>query len=84
MNDIKKMYFTVSEVSEVINEDYSTVRTWVKKFSITPEKIHLGKIGHPVFSREQVALFHHIKRLRREEKYTIEGAKQKLREAKLI
>jgi DNA-binding transcriptional MerR regulator len=61
-----------------------TLCYWAKEFNIDPQVSIKRERKHFHFSMKQVALFHHIKRLRHDEKYTIEGAKIKLREAKLI
>lgn len=82
--EIQKMYWTQSELSEMLVESYGTIRHWSDRFNIRTHVFKYGRARHPMYAKKEVALFHHIKRLLRKEKYTIEGAKIKLREAKLI
>lgn len=74
-DQIKKVYFSISEVSKIIGENQSTIRFWCLKFGLPfDRKNRIRK-----FCRDDVAKFHIIKTLLRVDKYTIEGAKQKLK-----
>jgi DNA-binding transcriptional MerR regulator len=78
---IRKQYFSRPEVAVQLGVNASTVRFWQKTFGLKPK----ASIGNRTYiSRDTLALLHHVKRLVKEEKHTIEGAKIKLREAKLI
>ena len=72
---IKKIYFTAPEIARLTNETAITIRFWAKQFEV------YRKAGSHTwqYPRASVALFHQIKYLLRIEKYTIEGAKQKLK-----
>ena len=72
-----KYYFTSKEVSEIIGELQSVIRFWVKEFNLYRK--WRGYKKQWFLSRKSVAKLHHIKRLLREEKHTIEGAKEKLK-----
>lgn len=74
---IIKYYFTTPEVSEILGEVQSTIRFWSKAFGLYRK--WKGYKKHWVFPRESLAKLHHIKRLLREEHFTIEGAKLKLK-----
>lgn len=73
-DEIEKVYYSVTEVAELIHENNSTVRYWHDVFGVGAR---LGKV-HRLYTREQVAKMHLIKQLLRVEKYTIEGAKRRL------
>lgn len=73
--EINKSYYTVSEVSEIIGEPAWTVRKWNEIFELGA---HMGR-QHRLYTRDIVAMLHLIKTLLRVDKYTVEGAKQKLK-----
>ncbi len=76
---IQKEYYTVHEVSEMINETTVVVNFWRKVFKVP--SIKSRSFNHAwKFPRPSVAIFHLIKNLLRNEKYTLEGAKQKLKQ----
>ena len=74
--EIQKKYFRVSEVAKILNVTQSKIRFWNAKFNIGAQ---LGDHGR-LYSREMVAKLHVVYNLLKEQKYTIEGAKQKLNE----
>jgi len=74
---IPKYYFTTKEVSEIIGVRMCTIRFWTKTFNIY-KKLTVYK-EQWMFPRKSVAKFYHVKRLLREEHFTIEGAKLKLK-----
>jgi DNA-binding transcriptional MerR regulator len=83
-DEVKKRYYSISEVANMLNLSNSCVRYWGNTFGV-PVGYRGGKGGSTrYFEIESVALFHHIHNLIYTQKYTIEGAKIKLREAKLI
>lgn len=72
-----RLYFNITEVTEIIGAPASTIRFWEKEFEqLQPRK---NSKGDRHFNREDILLLRHIKFLLKEEGYTIEGAKQKLR-----
>jgi len=71
---INKSYYTASEVAEMIGESAGIVRHWNEQFELGA---HMGR-QHRMYTRLIVAKLHIIKTLLRVDKYTIEGAKQKL------
>jgi len=72
---IVMMYFSSSEIAEALHEMKYNINYWAEVFEVSRKKI--GR--HWSYPRSSVAIFHHIKRLLREDKYTIEGAKEKLK-----
>lgn len=74
---IPKYYFNTPQVAEIIGERTSVIRFWTRAFNIY-RKCKSLKNGW-MYPRNSVAKLHHIKRLLREEHFTIEGAKLKLK-----
>ncbi len=72
-----KDYYKISEVAEMIGVNASTLRFWEKEFG------HYIKVvkrnNKRLYPRESLENIKLIKFLLKDEKYTIEGAKQKLR-----
>lgn len=72
-----RVYFNITEVTQIIGVPASTIRFWEKEFDqLSPRK---NAKGDRHFNREDILQLRHIKFLLKEEGYTIEGAKQKLR-----
>lgn len=73
---IVKKYFKIGEVSEILKESISCVRHWGKEFEIG----HRSFVSQwRVFTRTDIAKLHMVKQLLRDEKYTLKGAKNKLK-----
>ncbi len=73
-----KLYYRIGEASRILDVKPSTLRFWEKEFpQIKPKRKH----GERFYTEEDLKLFKKIKFLVHEEKYTIEGAKRKLRQA---
>jgi DNA-binding transcriptional MerR regulator len=66
----------IGAVSKELGVKTHVVRFWESEFGIKPER---SSKGQRVYPRWQVELLIEIKRLLREEKYTIAGARQRLR-----
>lgn len=74
---IKKLYYSISEVSEMTSLKPYVLRYWESEFSdLRPSKNRAGK---RIYRSSDVELIRLIKKLLYEEKYTIEGARQKLK-----
>jgi len=72
------LFFTIGEVGRVTNVKPYILRYWESEFkSLKPQK-NAG--GQRIYRRKDVELILYIRKLLYEDKYTIEGAKQKLRE----
>lgn len=73
-----KLFFSIGEVSKLTEVKPYILRYWESEFkSLKPQK-NAG--GQRIYRRKDVELIMYIKKLLYEEKYTIEGAKQKLKE----
>src|SRR3954453_21045787 len=75
-----KLYFRIGEVSSLLGVETYVLRYWESEFpSLSPKK---SGTGHRLYRRKDVELLLQIKRLLYEKRYTIEGARQSLLEAK--
>ena len=75
---LDKQYYSISEVATMFKVNTSLIRYWEHEFDILQPK--KNRKGDRLFRQEDI---HHLKliyHLLRERKYTIEGAKQKLKE----
>lgn len=75
--EIEKIYYPIGEVAEMFKVNTSLIRFWEKEFDIIrPKK---NKKGNRLFTKEDIENFKKIFVLVREEGFTLEGAKQKLK-----
>lgn len=71
---IKKLYYSISEVSKITGLEQYVLRYWESEFEqLKPAK---NRAGNRIYTNRDIKLVLHIKHLLREERYTIEGAKQ--------
>ena len=71
---IKKLYYSISEVSKITNIEQYVLRYWETEFEqLNPQK---NRAGNRIYTNKDIQLILHIKTLLRERKYTIEGAKK--------
>lgn len=75
---LKKLYYSISEVSRLTALEQYILRYWETEF----EQLKPGKnrAGNRIYTNKDIKLILQIKQLLREEKYTIEGAKKILDE----
>ncbi|MBU0710755.1 MerR family transcriptional regulator [bacterium] len=77
---IKKLYYSIGEVSETTGLKQYVLRYWESEFpSLAPSK---NRAGNRVYREKDIVLIQYIKHLLYEKKFTIEGAKQKLKSLK--
>ena len=76
----KKIYYSIGEISEILNVNNSLIRFWEKEFEIIKPK--KNSRGNRIFTKNDVQNISLIYHLLKEKKYTIEGAKKRLRENK--
>ena len=70
---LKKLYYSISEVSKLTNLEQYILRYWETEFDqLTPSK---NRAGNRIYTNKDIKLILDIKTLLREKKYTIEGAK---------
>jgi len=72
-----KFYFKIGEVSRILNVKPYVLRFWETEFRLSPAK---NQSQHRVYRRQDVETLLTIKRLLYEERFTIEGARSKLKE----
>ena len=72
-----KFHFKIGEVSRILGVKPYVLRFWETEFRITPAK---NQSQHRVYKRQEVETLLEIKHLLYEERFTIEGARVKLKE----
>lgn len=73
---IKKLYYSISEVSKITDLEQYVLRYWESEFTeLKPAK---NRAGNRIYTNRDIKLILYIKKLLRDERYTIEGAKQVL------
>jgi len=74
-----KLYFRIGEVARLVGVKPYVLRYWESEFSI----VRPGKSSarHRLYRRKDVEMLFEIRRLLHTERYTIEGAKRRLRES---
>jgi DNA-binding transcriptional MerR regulator len=78
--EIGRIYYTIGEVAKMFKVNTSLIRFWEKEFDIIkPQK---NKKGNRLFTQEDVDNFHIIFHLVKERGFTLQGAKNKLRDNK--
>jgi DNA-binding transcriptional MerR regulator len=71
---IKKLYYSISEVSKITEVEQYVLRYWETEFEeLKPQK---NRAGNRIYTNKDIQLIMFIKSLLREKKYTIEGAKK--------
>jgi DNA-binding transcriptional MerR regulator len=70
---MKKMFYTIKEVSDLLDENESTLRFWEGEFKdLRPRRSSGGK---RLYSDADIELLEKIRYLLRERKFSIEGAR---------
>ncbi len=73
---IRKLYYSISEVSEKTDLKPHVLRYWETEFAqLQPKK---NRAGNRIYTERDVDLVERIKYLLKEERYTIEGARHAL------
>ncbi len=77
---IKKLYYSISEVSQITGLKKYILRYWETEFpDLRPGK---NRAGNRIYRLNDIRTIFLIKKLLYQDKYTIEGAKQRLKELK--
>ncbi|UCD39391.1 MAG: MerR family transcriptional regulator [Fidelibacterota bacterium] len=72
--DVKKLYYSIGEVSEIAGLKPYVLRYWETEFSnLSPAK---NRAGNRIYTDKDINLILEIKRLLYQEKFTIKGARQ--------
>jgi DNA-binding transcriptional MerR regulator len=70
---IKKLYYSISEVSKITEVEQYVLRYWETEFEqLKPQK---NRAGNRIYTNKDIQLILQIKSLLRDKKYTIEGAR---------
>ena len=70
---IKKLYYSISEVSKITEVEQYVLRYWETEFEqLKPQK---NRAGNRIYTNKDIKLILQIKNLLRDQKYTIEGAR---------
>ena len=77
---VEKLYFTIGEVSEMLNLSISQIRFWEREFSQLKPSKTAG--GTRKFSHSDIDTIKLIQQLLKEQGYNLEGAKEKLKHDK--
>lgn len=80
METTDKTYYSIKEVSKIFNVNISLIRFWEKEFNIIKPK--KNKKGNRYFTKNDIENLHLIYHLVKEKKYTLDGARKKIRENK--
>ena len=76
IKEIKKLYYSIGDVSEVTGLKQYVLRYWETEFEIlNPGK---NKAGNRIYKDKDIKIIRHIQTLLYEKKFTIKGAKQYL------
>ena len=77
---IKKLYYSIGEVSQMTGLKQYVLRYWETEFpSLSPSK---NRAGNRIYREKDIQLIRYIKHLLYERKYTIEGARQNVKQVK--
>jgi DNA-binding transcriptional MerR regulator len=75
---IRKEYYSIGEVCDLVGLKPHVLRYWESQFAaLKPSK---NRAGNRVYQRREIRLIILVRRLLYEEKYTIEGARQRVDE----
>ena len=73
-----KLYYSIGEVKEITGIEAHVLRYWESEFpTFRPRK---GRSGQRTYTKKDIDMIFNIKKLLYEEKFTIKGAKTKLKE----
>lgn len=75
--ETEKLYYSISEVSELFDLNASTLRFWEKEFDVLkPTK---NKKGNRLFTKKDIEHIANIVELVKQKGFTIQGAKEQLK-----
>lgn len=73
---MKKLYYSIREICELVNEEQHTLRYWEKEFEELKPKKNRG--GNRIYSSKDLLIIKFIKKLLREDKLSLKGAKEQV------
>ncbi len=74
----QRVYYSIGEVAGMFKVNTSLIRFWEKEFDVI--RPHRTKKGNRMFTNRDVDYFHMIFNLVKERGYTLQGAKDKIRQ----
>ena len=73
---VRKEYYSISDVADLVGLPAHVLRYWESQFSVlSPSK---NRSGNRVYQRKEIKLILLVKQLLHVEKYTVEGARQRI------
>lgn len=75
-----KLYYSMGEIAEKYKVNHSLIRYWEKEFDIIKPK--KNKKGNRLFTKKDLEAFDMIFDLVKKKGFTLEGAKQKIKEGR--
>ena len=78
--EITKLYYSISEISEMFNVSKSLIRFWESEFDLL--RPHKNSKGDRRFTDKNIEQFRTIYHLVKERGFTLEGAKRELKQSK--
>ena len=79
-DNVEKIFYSIGEVAKHFNVNVSLIRFWEKQFDILKPK--KNKKGNRIFTKKDMANLEIIYHLVKERGFTLQGAKNKLKENK--
>lgn len=76
-----KLYYSIKEISDLVDEEQHILRYWEKEFTILKPK--KNKAGNRTYTHKDLQIIHKIKSMIRDEHYSLKEAKEKLKFIKL-
>ena len=75
---MQKLYYSIREAAEMVDEEQHILRYWEKEFDELSARKNRG--GNRIYSEKDIFIINTIKSLLRNDKLSIQGAKEKLSE----
>ena len=73
---MQRLYYSISEVAQILDEETYVLRYWEKEFpQVSPKK---NKSGKRIYSDSDIAILKIVKKLLRDDKLSILGAKEQI------
>ena len=79
--EIEKVYYTIGEVAKLFHVRTSNIRYWTKEFNL---KVRTTRKGDRLYTPDQVKEIRTIYHLVKDRRFTISGAKAKLKQSKKV
>lgn len=73
---MKKLYYSIREICELLNEEQHTLRYWEKEFEELKPKKNRG--GNRIYSSKDLLIIKLIRKLLRDDKLSLKGAKEQV------